>query len=121
MRLSRVPIIISILASGLLFASCGQQYKAEQTVKAFVEENMEAAQEITGRDFADIGTTRHISDSLIDVMRHRGAPLFKKQISYGSKPSGDLYYLRMSYIHKGDTLQNTFYLDQELQEIVAFK
>ncbi len=121
MRHSRVPIKLFIFASVLLFASCGQQYKAEQKVKAFVEENMEVVQEITDRDFADIGTTRHISDSLIDIMRHRGALLFRKQISYGTKPSGDLYYLRMSYIHNGDTLQNTFYLDQELQEIVAFK
>ena len=121
MKSSRVPIIITILASTLLFASCGQQHQAEQQVKAFINENMEVADEISGRDFADLGSTRHISDSLIDVMRHRGAPLFKKQISYGAKPSGDLYYLRMSYIHKGDTLQNTFYLDSELQEVVAFK
>ena len=121
MRNSRVPIIICILASTLLFASCGQQHKAEQRVKAFVEENMEVATEISGRDFADIGTTRHISDSLINIMRKRGANLFKKQIRYGGIPSGDLYYLRMRYIHHGDTLQNTFYLDPELNEVVAFK
>ena len=121
MRLSRIPIIMCILTSGLLFASCGQQYKAEQKVKAFVEENMEVADEISGRDFADIGTTRHISDSLIEMMRHRGAPGFKKDISYGQIPTGDLLYLRMKYVFKGDTLQNTFYMDQEAQEIIAFK
>lgn len=121
MKHSRVPIIISILASVLLFASCGRQHKAEQRVKAFIEQNMEVSAEISGRDFADIGTTRHINDSLINVMRQRGAMLFKKQISYGEMPSGDLYYLRMRYIHKGDTLQNTFYLDSELNEVVAFK
>ena len=116
---SRAYIIIGI--ASLLFASCGQQYRAEQRVKAFVEENMEVADEISGRDFADIGQTRHISDSLISVMRQRGANLFKKQISYGSIPQGDLYYMRMRYIHQGDTLQNTFYLDPELNEVVAFK
>ena len=105
----------------LLFASCGQQYKAEKAVKAFVEENMEVANEITGRDFADVGTTRHISDSLIQVMRHRGAPLFRQGINYGKVPQGELYYLRMRFIHKGDTLQNTFYLNPELTEVVAFK
>ena len=105
----------------LLLASCGQQYKAEQAVKAFVEENMENPAEISSRDFADVGTTRHISDSLIDVMRHRGAPLFKKDISYGQPPQGDLVYLRMKYVVKGDTLQNTFYLDPEAKEVVAFK
>ena len=105
-------IIIGGLA--LLLTSCGQQYKAEKTVKAFVEENMEAADKISGRDFADVGTTRHISDSLIQIMRHRGAPLFKQGISYGNVPQGELFFLRMRFVHEGDTLQNTFYLNQEL-------
>lgn len=105
----------------MLFASCGQQYSAERTVKAFVEDNMEQSADISHRHFADIGTTRHISDSLIDLMRQRGAPLYKKNIAYGPKPEGDLYYLRMRYVHEGDTLQNTFYLNSELTEVVAFK
>ena len=105
----------------LLLTACGQQYKAEKAVEAFVDANAIEPGEIAHRDFADIGTTRHISDSLIDVMRHRGAPLFKKDIPYPQKPSGDLIYLRMRYIHKGDTLQNTFYLDNEVKEVVAFK
>ena len=55
------------------------------------------------------------------MMRERGAERFKKGISYGQTPEGDLFYLRMRYVHKGDTLQNTFYLNQELTEVVAFK
>ena len=105
----------------LLSVSCGRQHTAEQTVKAFVEENMEAAGEISNRNFADLGTTRHINDSIIQVMRHRGAPLFRQGIDYPEAPQSELYYLRMSYVHQGDTLQNTFYLDQELKEVVAFK
>ena len=106
----------------LSFASCGRQHDAEQTVKAFVEANMEnGGDDITSRDFADLGTTRHINDSIIQLMRHRGAPLFKKAITYSTTPDGELYYLRMSYVHQGDTLQNTFYLNQDLTEIVAFK
>ena len=117
---SRAYIILGISAL-LLFASCGQQHQAEQTVKAFVEENMEQPDKITSRDFADLGTTRHLSDSIINVMRQRGARLFKKGITYGPIPSGDLYYLRINYISDGDTLQNTFYLNQELTEVVAYK
>jgi len=105
----------------LLFVSCGRQHDAEQTVKAFVDENMEVASEISNRDFADLGSTRHISDSLIQVMRQRGAALFKKGITYPEPPDGELFYLRMSYVHQGDTLQNTFYLNPELTEVVAFK
>ena len=119
--ISRAHIIIGI-GLVLLFASCGRQHSAEQTVKAFVEANMEnSGDEISDRDFADLGTTRLISDSLIQLMRHRGAPLFKQGISYPDTPHGELYYLRMSDVHDGDTLQNTFYLNQELTEVVAFK
>ena len=82
---------------------------------------MENPSAISGKDFADIGTTRHLNDSLITVMRQRGASGYKKGISYGKMPTGDLYYLRMSYISNGDTLQNTFYFDSELSEVVAFK
>jgi len=120
MKRLRAYIIIGGMTA-MLLASCGQQYSAEKTVKAFVDDNMENPDEISGRHFADIGTTRHISDSLIDAMRHRGAPLFKKGISYGQVPAGDLYYLRMRYVHDGDTLQNTFYLNDQLTEVVAFK
>ena len=90
MKLSRVYIIIGI---SLLLASCGKQYDAEKTVEAFVDQYAENAGALKGIDFADIGTTRHISDSLIQVMRHRGAPLFKKGITYGQVPEGELYYL----------------------------
>ena len=117
---SRAYIIIGISVL-LLFASCGQQHKAESLVKDFVAENMEDPSAISGKGFTDLGTTRHISDSMITVMRQRGAVGFKKGISYGEKPTGDLFYLRMSYVRGTDTLQNTFYLNQELTEVVAFK
>jgi len=118
---SRAYIIIGVVACLLLFASCGQQYKAEQTAKAFVEDNMEQPEKITDRDFADIGTTRHISDSLITVMRQRGAEGFKLTTQHGEIPQGDLFFLRLQYVKDGDTLSNTFYLDEELASIVAFK
>ncbi len=105
----------------LLLASCGKQYQAEQTVKDFVDANIENAALVSNRDFTDIGTTRHISDSLISVMHKRGAQFFKKDINYPPAPKGELYYLRMKYIHNGDSLQNTFYLNQELTEVIAFK
>ena len=117
MRARNIIISIGILLS----VSCGQQYDAEQTVKAFVEENMEEGVQITDRDFADLGQTRHINDSLIALMHQRGAPLFKQGITYPTASQDELFYLRMRYVHDGDTLQNTFYLNQELTEVVAFK
>ena len=114
-------INITLFLGGLLFASCGKQYTAEQTVKSFVADNMKEEVNASVIDFADLGTTRHINDSLIAKMRKNGAELYKSGIKYGEAPSGDIYYLRMKYLHEGDTLQNTFYLDSELKEVVAFK
>ena len=114
-------INITLCLGGLLLASCGKQYTAEQTVKDFVAENMQDGVETSGVDFADLGTTRHINDTLVAKMRKNGAPLFKSGIQYAKAPAGDLFYLRMRYLYQGDTLQNTFYLDSTLTQVVAFK
>ena len=114
-------IIITLCLGVLLFASCGKQYAAEQTVKDFVAQNMQDGIETSGVDFADLGTTRHITDSLVAKMRKNGAQLYKSGIQYAKAPVGDMYYLRMRYLYKGDTLQNTFYLDSTLTQVVAFK
>lgn len=114
-------INITLCLGVLLFASCGKQHTAEQTVKDFVAQNMQDGVETSGVDFADLGTTRHITDSLVAKMRKNGAQLYKSGIQYAQAPSGDMYYLRMRYLYKGDTLQNTFYLDSTLTQVVAFK
>ena len=112
---------IALCLGVLLVASCGKQHTAEQTVKNFVAENIKEGVETKTIDFADLGTTRHINDTLVQKMRKNGAALIKTDIKYGAMPAGEVYYLRMKYLHKGDTLQNTFYLDSELKEVVAFK
>ena len=114
-------INITLCLGGLLLASCGKQHTAEQTVKDFVAENMQDGVETSGVDFADLGTTRHINDTLVAKMRKNGAPLFKSGVQYAQAPAGDLFYLRMRYLYQGDTLQNTFYLDSTLTQVVAFK
>ncbi|WP_033148768.1 hypothetical protein [Prevotella sp. P6B1] len=119
---SRAYIINITICLGVLFlASCGKQHTAEQTVKDFVAQNMQEGVETSGYDFADLGTTRHINDSLVAEMRKKGADLFKSGIQYDKAPQGDMFYLRMRYLYKGDTLQNTFYLDSTLTHVVAFK
>ena len=122
MKRTRAYIInITICLGGLLVAGCGKQHTAEQTVKNFVAENMKDGVETKRIGFGDLGTTRHINDSLVAKMRKNGAELYKSGIKYGNVPQGEVYYLRMRYLYKGDTLQNTFYIDSELKEVVAFK
>ena len=122
MRHSRAYIINTIICLVvLLLASCGKQHTAEQTVKDFVAQNMKDGVETKRIDFGDLGTTRHLNDSLVTKLRNTGSPLYKSGIAYGQVPAGEVYYLRMIYLHEGDTLQNTFYLDKELKEVIAFK
>jgi len=119
---SRAYITNITLCLGMLFVtSCGKQHTAEQTVKDFVAENLKDGVETKRLDFGDLGTTSHIKDSLIAKMRKNGSELYKSDIVYGQVPAGEVYYLRMRYLHEGDTLQNTFYLDSELKEVIAFK
>ncbi len=121
MKYSRAYLIIMVCFFILLLTSCGKQYTAEQTVKSFVVQNMEKEVGTDIVDFADLGTSRHINDSIITMLRKKSVDLYKKEIKYGVDPCGKVYYLRMRYIRKGDTLQNTFYLDSTLTRVVAFK
>jgi hypothetical protein len=114
-------INMSLCLVVLLLASCGKQYTAEQTVKDFVAQNLKEGVETQRLDFGDLGTTRHLKDSLVAQLRKNGSSLYKKDITYGQIPAGEVYYLRMTYLHQGDTLQNTFYMDPELKEVIAFK
>ena len=89
MKHTRAYIINITLCLGVLFvASCGKQHTAEQTVKNFVKENIKEGVETKTIDFADLGTTRHMNDSLIAKLRKNGAELFKTGIKYGAKPKG---------------------------------
>ena len=77
---------------------------------------------MSDRDFKSLDSTKHLTDSIILSMQARGGEQFQQNIDYPVKTAGRmLYYLRMSYVHGGDTLQNTFYLDEELQNVVSFK
>jgi len=110
------------LAGTLLFSSCSQQYDAEGLVKDFVEENAVNPDGMNILKFSKLNTTKVIKDSLIQDMQQRENPMFKKGIKYATSTSGSmLYFLRMEYVYENDTLQHTFYLDEQLQQVVAFK
>ena len=117
----------SLLATGLaalvfLLASCGQKHKATGLVEDFIDQYALQPDEIEQRDYEHFDSTKVISDSLLQIMQAKEHPLFKHPIPYPVAKSGRmLYLLRMNYVHKGDTLWHTFYLDEQLEHIVAFK
>jgi len=117
----RISIIIGVMLP-LLFASCGQQKEAEQLIEEFIDLNALTPAKIENRTFQKMDSTKNISDSLVIAMQERSHELFKESIEYPIKTSGRmLYFIRMNYTYEGDTLSQTFYIDESFKDIVAFK
>lgn len=115
-------IIIGVVFMSLALASCGKQYSAESLADDFIEEYALAPEKMLYREYMNLDSTKMISDSVLVAMQQRGHELFKSNIEYPIKTSGRmLYYLRMKYVYEGDTLQQTFYLDENVSQIVSFK
>jgi hypothetical protein len=120
--MDRRYIIIGITAFVFLFVSCGQKHKAVNVVEDFIEQYAQYPDEMKEREFEHFDSTKVISDSLVLAMQQRGNELYKSPIPYPVRTSGRmLYHIRMSYVYKGDTLWQTFYLDETLEHVVAVK
>lgn len=90
-------------------------------MKTFLKENLkENNYHVVA--FGDIDSTYMINDSLINVMhqRNNGNQLFKR-IDYKAKPTSKLLYIRLEYIVNKDSILQTFYIDDKLQNVVAVK
>lgn len=120
--MNRIYIIIGVVVLVLLFASCGQKHQATALVEEFIEQNALHPDELRDRDYHHFDSTKVISDSLLQAMQARKSPLFKHPIPYPVSTGGRMLYLiRMNYVYQADTLWHTFYLDEKLEHVVAFK
>lgn len=107
-------IIIGITL--LLFVSCGQQQKAKSLVKDFMSDQLHKS-EVSYLDFTDVDSTHTFTDSLIQVLRERGA----KGVQYQERKGRTLLHLRTKYVEGDDTCSATFYLNPDAEGIVAYK
>ena len=107
----------------MLMASCGQKHKAESTVEQFIEQYALNPSDLNDRDFENFDSTNVIGDSLLRAMQQSRKPLFRHPITYPTATTGKgkLFLLRMRFVAHDDTLWHTFYLDQQLEHVVAFK
>ena len=106
----------------LLMMSCSEQYKAKGVVKDFLKENLTSTDYSTQR-FSDVDSTPQLTPEKVVLLHQQAQALkpFKKTISYPSyKKKSMLKYTRMMLKANDDTLHCTFYLDNELQQVVAF-
>ena len=98
----------------LLSASCGRQWQAKSAVKEFMDSELHRDAHYI--NFSDIDSTRNISDSLIAAMQQR-IPCS----NYQERRSKTLLHIRATYALEDDTLSSTFYLNKEIDGVVAFK
>lgn len=114
-----------IILSVVLFASCGEQHKAEGIVKQFLNENL-VNQDYKAR-FNKLGRTLKIDARKLSDMQkvtHQYDTLFKKPVKYGAyKDLPQLLFIRTTIIHDNDTSIRTIYLHPELLDdgVVAIK
>lgn len=116
---------IATCCLALLFAACGQQHKAESVVEDFMERNLTDPSALEDLDFNDIDSTRHINDSIVAIMRQATkatAPQYKKTIDYGTKQAvGNVLLVRVNYKVGEKRFTDTYYLDKEMTDVIAFK
>jgi hypothetical protein len=108
----------------LLSASCGRQHQARTLVDDFMEEHMVNPKAVVDVSYAKLDSTRVIGDSVIAAMRQAAKrnPYYKPDITYSeSKPTRLLYITRVDYCIDNDTCQDTYYINEDLTGIVAFK
>ena len=113
----KTPYIIIGIAL-LLFASCGRQQAAKSAVKDFVGQYL--YEDVSYVDFTSVDSTRAISDSLIDVLHRQARPALGTP-DYRPRTGRTLFVIRANYHVGDDTLSSTFYLNPDLDGIVAYK
>ncbi len=116
--------IIICAAIALPFASCGRQHSAEQTVKGFMEANLKNPSSLDQLHFEGMDSTHHITDSAVNALRQTAKTMarqYKANISYDSdKASASTIFIRATYKNDGKQYADTYYLDSNLNTVVAF-
>ncbi len=108
--------------SPLLFFGCAKQRKAESVVKDFLNENLTESNYSVR--FSKIDSTAYVNENTINIMKvvAKENKAFKKDINYGtSKKKGKLVYTKVTIYVGKDTLKQTFYLDNDITNVVGFK
>lgn len=116
-----------LVAAALLFAACGQRYRAKQLVDDFMEQNMTTP--ISGVAYSKVDSTFYLTPQAVESMRQavNSLPSYRSNIGYAEgKLPACVYYIKVSYSQKDASGKEkrhsqTFYFDQEATRVIAFK
>lgn len=123
MRIMRYFVITAFLA--VMICSCTNTNKAQRLVNKFMKDNMEDTVRLTNVTFSKLDSTTRVNDSTLKAMlaETNRIPLYKKNITFNQKATCPLMFISVTYNTQNDSTvrQQTFYIDKELQGIVAMK
>ena len=120
--MKRLYIIIGI--GLLLFASCGQQHQAKEVIREFIDQHAVDPSSRSSISMAKFDSTKVLNDSIINLMRTNADTIqrYQKSIKYAEGPIGKkLYIARITYSIHDIEYSDTYYLDEQLTRVVAFK
>lgn len=120
----RHSLYIIIGVALLLFASCGQQHQAKTVVQEFVDQHVAEPSARSDISIVKFDSTKVINDSVILAMRTNADTIqrYKKPIKYAEGSiGGKLYVARIAYTIYGVEFSDTYYLDDQLTRVIAFK
>ncbi len=108
----------------LLSVSCGQQHQAKVVIQDFIDQYATNPSSFGSISISKFDSTRILNDSVINRMRANADTIkrYQKSITYAnSAPGKKLYVTRINYFFDNEKYSDTYYLDENLTNIVAFK
>jgi hypothetical protein len=114
----------------LLSVSCGQQHQAKQVIQDFVDQYATEPSTRSSISITKFDSTRVLNDSVImhmranadTIQRYHCASRGNQPIKYADNPAGKkLFVARVSYAIDDTEYSDTYYLDEDLSGVVAFK
>lgn len=109
-------VITSLLTLvAVAMSSCGEQQKAKSVVKDFLADGLNQ-DSYSVVEWGRQDSSFHVAPAMVQTMRAQGA----KGASYVN-PTAKLILQRVTYVTATDTIRQTFYLDDALTGVVAYK
>ena len=123
MKRQALYIIIGVTLV-LLSVSCGQQHQAKQVIQDFVEQYAAEPSACSSISIVKFDSTQTVNDSIIGRMRANADTIqrYQKSIKYADGAiSKKLFIARIEYTVSGEKYSETYYLDDQISRVVAFK
>ena len=122
--MKRLLIAVVVLVAMTAFTSCNQQKSAaKKLVEQFLTDNL-VSDDYKVMYFYDLGSTKHISDSAFLQMRQKATTnkRYKDGLQFADgQKTKKLNFIRVKMLIQKDTVYQTFYFDDQITQVMAFK